>query len=123
MKVYRKCVHCQKRLRGRIDKKYCGTTCKNRYNSHLRHTNLPVRQRIDRFLHRNHTILLELYHKKEHDKWYETKTKLQKLGFRFNYYTSTYLNKQGKMYYYIYDFRWMEFSDAKVMIVKQKSIS
>jgi hypothetical protein len=29
------------------------------------------------------------------------------------------VNNQGKLYYYLYDFRWMEFSTDQIMVVKQ----
>ena len=114
----RKCAHCNKILKGRADKKYCNLQCKNRYASQMRFQNLPIRQRIDRFLHRNHTILVELHEAHHHpNRWFVPRTKLQRLGFRFSNHTSIYRNAKGKIYHYIYDYRWMEFSDTMIMIV------
>ncbi len=105
-------------LSGRADKKFCNYQCKNRYHAGLRLTNLPIRQRIDRFLHRNHTILVELEKKTLAKRWSVTKSSLYKKGFRFTYYTSSYLNSRGKTYFYVYNFRWMEFGDGKVLVIK-----
>ncbi|MCO5277943.1 MAG: hypothetical protein M9911_08150 [Saprospiraceae bacterium] len=43
-------------------------------------------------------------------------------GFKFEYITGIYINKEGKMYHLVYDFAWMDFSDQKVLIVR-KSVS
>ncbi len=120
----RKCAYCSKPLRGRADKKYCNIHCKNRYAARVRHLNLPIRQRIDRFLHRNHTILYELHKDQEYaTKWFVSKAKLQRLGFRFTNMTSYRTNSKGKLYHYIYDYRWMDFSDTMIMIVYNGSRS
>lgn len=52
------------------------------------------------------------------------KVQFQKLvliraGFDFTHFTGTYLNNQGKVYHYVYDFAWMEFSTQEVMVVRK----
>jgi hypothetical protein len=77
-------------------------------------------ERIDKILHRNRIILVELFEKSPAEKFLVPKARLARHGFRFNYFTSTYINKQGKRYQYIYDFAWMEFSSQDVLIIKRK---
>jgi hypothetical protein len=46
---------------------------------------------------------------------------LTKSKFRFEFHTGHYLNKQGKTYWLIYDYAWMEFSDQKILVVRKIS--
>ncbi len=45
---------------------------------------------------------------------------LDKMDFHFNYCTGCYINNQGKLYRYIYDYAWMEFSNQEVLLVRKK---
>jgi hypothetical protein len=45
---------------------------------------------------------------------------LQRAGFKFEYLTGIYFNKEGKIYRIIYDFAWMDFSDQSVLVVRKK---
>lgn len=94
-------------------------TCKNRYHRKMRRAQATVRQTIDNFLHRNHTILYELMLEHNAKKIKISRVKLQKAGFRFSNYTGSYLNRQGKTYYHVYDYSWMAFSDNQVLIVRR----
>ncbi|MEZ5044112.1 MAG: hypothetical protein R2828_29735 [Saprospiraceae bacterium] len=56
------------------------------------------------------------------DPKYEKKNKLMvprllldKMGFHFHYCTGCYINNQGKLYYYIYNYAWMEFSTQELI--------
>jgi hypothetical protein len=44
---------------------------------------------------------------------------LARTGFKFEYMTGIYLNKEGKMYHLVYDFAWMKFSNQKILIVRK----
>ena len=73
---------------------------------------------IDKILHRNRFILLELMGK------HKTQVKLPaitlyKKGFKHKYHTHRTRNKSGKDYYYVYDFAWMLFSDDEVLIIRK----
>jgi hypothetical protein len=45
---------------------------------------------------------------------------LTRTGFRYEYHTGTYLNKEGKRYRLVYDYAWMDFSDQKVLVVRKR---
>jgi hypothetical protein len=44
---------------------------------------------------------------------------LDRTGFKYNFHTSHYLNKEGKIYWLVYDYAWMEFSDGKVLLIRK----
>jgi hypothetical protein len=46
---------------------------------------------------------------------------LTRAGFRWEFMTGIYFNKEGKMYRLVYDYAWMDFSDQQVLIVHKKS--
>ena len=86
----------------------------------LRSINNNITRRIDQYLHRNRTVFLEIFKKRQRKKCFISKHTLYKMGFKFEYYTSSYLNRQGKRYFYIYDFAWMHFNTQEVMIIKRR---
>ena len=114
-----KCKICKKEVEGRADKKFCSIECKNYYHIHLRFATKKAAIRINEYLKRNHGILLELIGKnKTQVKVY--RNVLEDKKFRFKYHTHTYTNSKGKIFYYIYDLAWMEFSDDEVLIVRKR---
>ena len=111
----RVCKLCKSRIVGRTDKVFCTSKCKTSYHRQLRATNPPYTEKIDRILHRNRTILLDILGKNK------TQIKvpvheLEKRNFNFHYITKYIVNKQGKTYNYVYDFSWMTFSNDTVLI-------
>ncbi len=113
------CLQCNKSFKGRSDKKFCSADCKNGYHIHLRRNTKNEVAEIDGYLHRNREILATLMGdstKADYDRAVLTRT-----GFRFEYHTGTYLNKEGKTYRIVYDFAWMDFSDQKVLVVRKKN--
>ena len=113
------CKWCNKALVGRRDKEYCDITCKNEYHYANKQTLTPVTKRIDQFLHRNRTILYEFSKDKSKNKFYMSKAQLLKRGFKFEYFTGTTQNKEGKTYFSIYDFSYIPFSTEQVMVVRK----
>ena len=115
----KKCQVCGKEFHGRSDKKYCGLDCKNALNNRLRAKQEKIISQIDLILHRNHHILSLMMSASPEKKSLIPKLILSNSGFNFTYFTGTYLNHQGKLYHYIYDFAWMEFSNQDVLIVRK----
>ena len=114
----KKCQQCGQETWGRSDKKFCSLTCKNTYATATRRTTRDAVVEIDGYLHRNREILAMIMgevSKVELDRVVLTRT-----GFRYDYHTGTYLNKEGKLYRLVYDFAWMDFSDQKVLVVRKK---
>jgi hypothetical protein len=113
-----KCKICNNELLGRSDKIFCSVQCKNYYHSNLRRSTDNAAKNIDAILHRNRSILLEIMGKNK-GQTKVTRILLEKKKFRFKYHTHLHINKQGKTYFHVYDFAWMEFSDDSLLIVRR----
>ena len=111
---------CKKQLVGRSDKIFCKIKCKNEYHFKLRATTTKASKNIDKILHRNRSILLELTGKNSFQKKIP-RIELEKKNFKFNYLTHFYINKEGKTYHWIYDHAWVSFSNDQILIVKKQN--
>ena len=114
----KKCLQCGQETLGRSDKKFCSLVCKNTFAASQRRDTRNAVAEIDAYLHRNREILALLMGntaKAELDRLVLTRT-----GFKYEYHTGTYLNKEGKMYRIVYDYAWMDFSDQKILVVRKK---
>lgn len=114
-----KCKICKKTIVGRSDKKFCSIKCKNYYHVNLRKVTAEAVKEIDKKLHRNRSILLEILGKYKMQKKIK-RIELEKRKFSFKYHTHFYVNSAGKTYNYLYDIAWMEFSDNDILIVRKK---
>jgi len=115
----KKCKICKKSFRGRTDKLFCSVGCKNYYHKHLREATNKAATQINEYLKRNHGIALELLGKnKTQIKVY--RNILEQKKFRFQYHTHFHVNSKGKMFHYIYDIAWMEFSDDEILLIKKR---
>ena len=116
----KKCKICSTLIIGRKDKLFCSIKCKNYYHVNLRRvTNLEA-IKIDRILHRNRSILLEIMGKNTIQKKVN-RIILEQKKFRFNYLTHYHINSKGKTYHWIYDFAWMSFSDDQIYILRKRT--
>ncbi|MEN9610146.1 MAG: hypothetical protein RLZZ628_960 [Bacteroidota bacterium] len=111
------CQQCQTPIKGRSDKKFCSTTCKNAFNNAQKIATLEVTAEIDGYLHQNRTILNQLMG--DSKKSTLDRLVLERAGFRFGYMTGIYRNKENKIYHIVYDYAWMDFSDQKILIVSK----
>jgi len=115
----KQCKICSKLITGRQDKMFCSIRCKNYYHVNLRRVTNAEAIDIDRILHRNRSILLELMGR------HKTQIKLDRIylerkKFRFKYLTHFHINKRGKILHWVYDFAWMQFSDDDILIVRKR---
>jgi len=111
---------CKSVLHGRSDKIFCSVICKSTYHQKLGRVTRDATYKIDKILHRNRSILLEIMGK------HKTQCKvpimmLERKKFNFNYITHYKINKEGKEYRYLYDFSYMTFSDATVLINRKRN--
>ncbi len=113
------CKVCQKEFTGRKDKIFCSIQCKNDYHITLRKATKEIAYPLDKILHRNRSILLELMGAKGNKKILK-RSALVKKKFQFKFLTHYSINKEGKQYNHVYDFAWMEFSDDEILIVRNK---
>lgn len=114
----KKCKICNTEIVGRSDKLFCSVKCKNYYHTNLRRVTSIAVKEINTILHRNRSILLEIMGKHKSQKKIN-RLVLEKKKFRFKYHTHISINKQEKVYHYVYDFAWMEFSNDEILIVRR----
>lgn len=115
MRHQRLCRLCKTPVSGRSDKIFCSPTCKANYHIKLNKVTVDAAERIDKILHRNRSILLEIMGKTGKQKKV-TRAILDSKKFHFGYITHYHINVQNKMVHYIYDFSWIVFSDQEVLI-------
>jgi hypothetical protein len=111
----RKCKLCKTPYEGRSDKLFCTPSCKAVYHQKLNRVTDIATDSIDKILHRNRSILLEILGKTESSKKLD-KLILDQKKFNYTYVTSYHVNSQNKMVNYVYDFSWIIFSDHEVLI-------
>lgn len=116
----KKCKICEKSIKGRSDKIFCSSDCKNVYHKKLRYASKIAAIEINGYLKRNYGILLEVLGKnKTQIKVY--RNILEKKKFHFKYHTHFQINSKNKTFFYVYDLAWMEFSDDEILIIKNRS--
>jgi len=111
----RKCLECYEQLRGRADQKFCSDQCRSAYNNR---ENCDLQNRINsinRILKKNYFILSTFY---SEGKTTLPKIELQKKGFRFDYFTSTTINKNSRINYFCYDQGFREQENNKITLVR-----
>ena len=111
----RLCKLCKSPFKGRSDKIFCTVKCKSVYHEKLSKVTRDATYAIDKILHRNRSILLEIMGKHTTQKKVPILV-LEKKKFNFNYITHYKVNKQGKEYRFLYDFSYMTFSDGTVLV-------
>ena len=113
----RNCPECDKPIFGRIDKKFCSDACRNAHNNRSNSdTNNYVRN-VNNVLRKNRRILLDLNPK---GKSKTHRDKLVAKGFRFDYFTNTYVTKAGQEYRYCYEQGYLLLEEGFVLLVEKK---
>ncbi len=115
----KKCLECNKQLKGRIDKKFCDDFCRNSYNNKLNSDSNGYVRNINNILRRNRRILEEALPAPE-EMSKITKQKMLEKGFQFKYFTHTYTNKKGNIYYFCYEYGYLLLEGDLVLVVKRK---
>lgn len=113
------CLTCNKVLKGRTDKKFCGDYCRNTYNNQLKATSNNLVRNINNALGKNRRILESFFAPKE-DIAKTHKDKLIEKGFQFKYITHTYTNKKGNVYFFCYDIGYLLLDNGWYLLVKRK---
>lgn len=113
---------CHKPLQGRADKKFCTDYCRNAYNNQLNsHENQCIRS-INQRLRRNRRILEGILAPEQRPTKISKKYLLD-TGFLFTYFTHTYINRTGKLFYCCYEYGYFRMENEVVLIVKLKKQS
>jgi hypothetical protein len=116
----RNCQYCSKPLKGRIDKKFCNDYCRNNHNNlrKAKSSHSPHARNINNALLKNRKILEAILTGGE-GTIRASRDKLLRHGFQFKYLTHSFTNKEGKTYYYCYDYGYLSLSNDWFLIVRE----
>lgn len=114
------CLFCGEVLKGRADKKFCDSSCRNSYNNEKNSDSSRIMRNINRRLRQNRTILAEILPENEEMKKVQ-KEFLRKKGFIFQYFTHIYTTKKGKNYIFVYDMGYLDLGDDWFLIVRREA--
>ncbi len=118
MRLQEKCLHCGRRLEGRIDKKYCDPQCKSA-DQYKREKEQPERfyNRVDNQLRLNRKLL------KAHNRAGKAIVRqniLMEQGFNPKFFTHYWKNKKGEVYLFVYEYGFLskyENSSRKFVLI------
>ena len=113
-----KCLECGKELRGRSDKKFCNDYCRNAYNNQLKGSQNNYMRNINNILSKNRRILEKVLPDTEETKKIP-KDQLLHQGFIFKYFTHQYITQKGAVYYFVYEYGFLNLDNDWVLIVKR----
>jgi predicted nucleic acid-binding Zn ribbon protein len=114
----RGCLHCGKALKGRVDKRFCDTGCKNLYHNRRQRAERSEIGSVDLVLKRNRRILKNCLGREGTRR--VRKEELVARGFRFEYFTHNFTNSRGKRYCFCYDYGWLGLGGDQWLVVKQR---
>jgi len=109
------CLECGEKIIGRSDKKFCNDACRNAYNNKQNKDSSNLMRNVNNKLRRNYRILNET---NIDGKTKVTKSKLDGLGFDFNYFTQIKTYKNGSEYKFVYDQGYKILDEDFILIVK-----
>jgi len=112
----RKCLECNEKVFGRVDKKFCSDYCRNAYNNKVDKESKNLIRNTNNRLRKNYKILLEL---NISGKTKVTRRKLFDKGFDFNFFTSIYTTKTGNMYFYVYDQGYLALENDFYLLIRR----
>lgn len=101
---------------GRVDKKFCSDYCRNAYHNNLNKDRKNLVRNVNNRLRKNYRILEEC---NPTEKTTTTKNRLLTKGFNFDYITSIYTTKSGKVYYFVYDQGYLPLDNGIYALVKR----
>jgi predicted nucleic acid-binding Zn ribbon protein len=112
-----KCQECGEEFYGRADKKFCSAECRISYHNRENRDKNNFMRNVNRMLRMNRQVLDEL---NSEGKTNIHKDKLLAKGFNFNYFTSEYITRAGKVYRYVYDQGYTYLGNDYYMLVIKK---
>ena len=110
------CLECGEKIVGRVDKKFCSDYCRNAHHNNLNKDRKNLVRNVNNLLRKNYRILEEF---NPNEKTTISKNKLLARGFNFEYLTSIYTTKTGKVYYFVYDQGYLPLENEIYALVKR----
>lgn len=118
-KQSRTCMHCDKQVRGRSDKKFCDDYCRAAFNNVLKSPVNNYIRNVNNALSRNRRVLESMLSgsgsttKADRDKLIEQ-------GFQFKYHTHQYRARNGNTYFYCYEYGYLPLEKNLFLLVRKK---
>lgn len=112
------CLECGEKIIGRSDKKFCNDACRNAYNNKQNKDSTNLMRNVNNKLRKNYRILVEV---NIDGKTKVARSKLESLGFDFDYFTNVKVYKNGSEYKFIYDYGYKLLEEDFVLIVKKQA--
>lgn len=112
------CLECGEKIIGRSDKKFCNDACRNAYNNKQNKDSTNLMRNVNNKLRKNYRILREI---NIDGKTKVVRSKLETLGFDFDYFTNLKVYKNGSEYKFIYDYGYKLLEDDFILIVKSQT--
>lgn len=112
------CLECGEKIIGRSDKKFCNDACRNAYNNKQNKDSTNLMRNINNKLRKNYRILVEI---NTEGKTKISKSRLESLGFDFDYFTNLKVYKNGSQYRFIYDYGYKLLEEDFILIVKNQT--
>jgi hypothetical protein len=112
------CLHCEKPVKGRSDKKFCDDYCRAAYNNELKSAANNNIRNVNNALGKNRRILESLLPEAEATAK-ASRDKLIEKGFQFKYHTHLYNTKTDKTYFYCYEYGYLPLENNWYLIVKR----
>ncbi|MDA3891748.1 MAG: hypothetical protein PF517_08810 [Salinivirgaceae bacterium] len=113
------CLYCQNEIKGRSDKKFCDANCRSAYHNQTANNQEHFIRSINKQLRANRAAL------KKACPWGKATVRkdfLKQLGMDFKHITHTWKSAHGNLYFFCYDYGYMQIEDAqKVLIVQQQN--
>jgi hypothetical protein len=116
----RKCAHCDKVLKGRIDKKFCDDGCRNNFNNAQNSSATNYVRNVINALRKNRRLLEASIEAAGKETSKISKSKLLQQGFDFNFYTNTYTTKAGGVYIFCFEYGYMAIENDWYVVVRNK---
>jgi len=114
----RLCLDCRALVKGRADKKFCCDQCRTNFNNSTRANDHGFLRLINQILKKNRDILKL---KNPEGKIKVKRELLVRKGFDFDYHTHTYANKNGMIYFFVYEYGYLNLANEEVLLVKREA--
>lgn len=104
------CQSCGKVIHGRLDKKFCDTSCRNSFNNQVKRKDEQYILEINRTIRKNRKILKTL---SPVGKSTVRKEVLEAMGYNFNVFSSMFRASKNSIYYLCYEYGFLPIVDSR----------
>lgn len=112
------CPECERKIVGRVDKKFCSDQCRVTFNNRLNSDETNFVRNVNHTLRKNRRILLEL---NVEGKTRVSRDKLMERGFDFNYFTNQLITREGTVYHFCYEQGYFAMDKNWFLLVKKNT--